>query len=56
MKGDEERCIAAGMDGFMSKPIDRLKLEACLTRIFSLTQVKPEPDAALGAAVTGYTG
>jgi len=30
MKGDEERCIASGMDGFVSKPIDRGKLEACL--------------------------
>jgi two-component system, sensor histidine kinase and response regulator len=32
MKGDEERCIAAGMDGFVSKPIDRLKLETSLSR------------------------
>jgi two-component system sensor histidine kinase/response regulator len=35
MKGDEEQCIAAGMDGFVSKPIDRLKLDACLTRFLS---------------------
>lgn len=26
MKGDEERCIAAGMDGYISKPIQREKL------------------------------
>jgi CheY-like chemotaxis protein len=32
MKGDEERCMASGMDGFVSKPIDRPKLEACLNR------------------------
>jgi two-component system sensor histidine kinase/response regulator len=35
MKSDEERCIAAGMDGFLSKPIDRLRLDACLRRYLS---------------------
>jgi len=39
MKGDEERCIAAGMDGFVSKPIDRLKLETCLNRFLSVAVV-----------------
>jgi two-component system, sensor histidine kinase and response regulator len=39
MKGDEERCIAAGMDGFVSKPIDRLKLDACLNRFLPLAGV-----------------
>jgi CheY-like chemotaxis protein len=37
MKGDEETCIAAGMDGFVSKPIDRAKLDACLSRFLPLT-------------------
>jgi len=32
MKGDEEKCLAEGMDGFVSKPIDRTKLNACLNR------------------------
>ena len=30
MKSDAELCLAAGMDGFISKPIDRAKLAACL--------------------------
>jgi signal transduction histidine kinase/DNA-binding response OmpR family regulator len=37
MKGDEERCLAEGMDGFVSKPIDRTKLDACLNRFLPLT-------------------
>jgi CheY-like chemotaxis protein len=33
MKSDEEKCRAAGMDDFISKPIDRAKLKACLDRL-----------------------
>ena len=32
MKEAEEKCRAAGMDDYLSKPIDRGKLEACLAR------------------------
>jgi CheY-like chemotaxis protein len=32
MTGDEELCRAAGMDDYLTKPIDRDKLEACLER------------------------
>jgi two-component system, sensor histidine kinase and response regulator len=32
MKGDEERCLAVGMDGYMSKPIRQDELDAILQR------------------------
>jgi two-component system sensor histidine kinase/response regulator len=33
MKGDQEKCRAAGMDDYLSKPIDRANLEASLERL-----------------------
>jgi two-component system sensor histidine kinase/response regulator len=33
MKGDEDKCRAAGMDDYLPKPIDRTKLEICLENL-----------------------
>jgi signal transduction histidine kinase/ActR/RegA family two-component response regulator len=33
MKGDRERCMAAGMDGYISKPIRKVQLQNALARI-----------------------
>jgi signal transduction histidine kinase/CheY-like chemotaxis protein len=37
MVGDRERCLAAGMDGYVSKPIDMDKLSAEIERVTSAT-------------------
>ena len=32
MEGDEARCLEAGMDGYISKPIDPIELYAMVER------------------------
>jgi two-component system sensor histidine kinase/response regulator len=52
MKGDRERCIAAGMDGYLSKPIRAQELDEVLERYVALSA--PEP-AALPAESNSST-
>jgi CheY-like chemotaxis protein len=35
MKGDQERCLAAGMDGYISKPINVQTLSAAISRVLN---------------------
>ncbi|MDM8516584.1 response regulator [Desulfobacterales bacterium HSG16] len=44
MKGDEEKCLNAGMNGYVSKPIDQALLFATLYRLFN-----PDKDAISGS-------
>jgi two-component system, sensor histidine kinase and response regulator len=41
MKGDQERCLASGMDDYISKPINAQSLSAAISRV--LSGVPPAP-------------
>ena len=50
MNGDKERCIEAGMDGYLSKPIHRKELDEILDRHVALKNAGPAQDESLPAA------
>jgi CheY-like chemotaxis protein/HPt (histidine-containing phosphotransfer) domain-containing protein len=41
LKGDEERCLAAGMDGYISKPVDFARLREVLQQVASRIPESP---------------
>jgi len=45
MKGDQERCLAAGMDGYLAKPIRPQELDAILEKYLALRKriANPSP-------------
>jgi len=56
MEGDRERCLAAGMDDYLSKPLRREVLQAALGKWLAADREKPAPAPAKGAAVLPVVG
>jgi CheY-like chemotaxis protein len=54
MKGDEERCLAKGMDGYLSKPIQPEQLFDIVEQQFSDPRVALSRSAAVPGGATDY--
>jgi PAS domain S-box-containing protein len=50
LKGDEERCLAAGMDAYLSKPIDGLQLIQLIERIAKTPRESTVPTSTVEEA------
>ncbi len=48
LTGDRERCLAAGMDGYVTKPIDRQRLAEAIDAATTPAPASPGPDVNFG--------
>ncbi|WP_319524371.1 response regulator [uncultured Desulfosarcina sp.] len=56
MKGDEEKCLEAGMDGYISKPVNQDRLFHTLWRLLRARGRLPDIHAGNGGGVENETG
>jgi two-component system sensor histidine kinase/response regulator len=54
IKGAELECRASGMDDYVTKPLDREQLEACLERLLDDASVTRPEEATAQTAMQGY--
>jgi two-component system, sensor histidine kinase and response regulator len=47
MSGDRDRCLAAGMDDYVCKPVSRQVLERMIER-YSVAGARPKPEVLAG--------
>ena len=47
LKGDRERCLSAGMDGYLSKPIHTAELDAVIAQFAVETQPETQPETKI---------
>ena len=56
MQGDRERCLEAGMDGYISKPIDPVQMAQEIERVIARAQSRVITQATNVAPLTGLDG
>ena len=54
MKGDRERCLEAGMDGYVSKPINTEELISTISKVLNLPGISPEKTKAQAGPESPY--